>query len=107
MPDTTDKPIVVNANAGNIDLLTAAGRYLTVITAAIPILLTLFGSRDIIGVITYLQSEDGVKFTAALVGLATLAYGLWKTRKRGAQIATVAQDSRVPESVATTSTPSS
>jgi hypothetical protein len=100
MPDTTDKPIVVNANAGIVDLLTAAGRYLAVIAATLPILLTFFSTRDIIGFIAYLQSEDGLKFAAALGGLVTLAYGLWKTHKRGAQVATVAADPAVPDRVA-------
>lgn len=99
MPDTTP-PIEVSANAGVIDLLTAAGRYVTVIAATIPILLTLFGSRDIVGIITYLQSADGVKFTSAIVGVATLAYGLYKTHGRGIQIATVAGSRRVPDSIA-------
>jgi uncharacterized RDD family membrane protein YckC len=100
MPDTTTKPITVSANAGIIDLLTAAGRYLVVIATAIPILLQLLGTRNIGEIISYFRGDSGSTLIAAVVGLATLAYGLFKTRKRGAQIATVALDSRVPDRVA-------
>jgi len=102
MSETEKKPIVVSENAGAIDTLTAALRYLVVIAGTIPLLLTFLGQGDVVGLIAYLQSADGVKFTAAVVAVVTLAYGLWKTRKRGAQIATVAMDARVPNAVAKT-----
>lgn len=101
MSETT-KPIVVSENAGIIDLLTAAGRYAVVIATSIPILLQLLGSRNIVEIMTYFRGDAGSTLMAAVIGLGTLAYGLFKTRKRGAQIATVALDSRVPDRVATT-----
>ncbi len=103
MPDTSTKPIVVSPNAGVVDTLTALGRYIVVIMSAIPILLQLLGARDVFAIIAYLRGSDGATLIAAVIGVGTLVYGLIKTRKRGAQIATVALDSRVPASVATTS----
>jgi hypothetical protein len=100
MPDTTTKPIVVSANAGFIDTLTALGRYLVVIVGAVPLLLQLLGSRDFIGIVNYFRGTDGASLIAAVVAVATMAYGLFKTRKRGAQVATVALDRRVPDAVA-------
>lgn len=103
MPDTVTPPIVVSANAGIIDLLTALGRYAIVIVTAIPILLKLLGTHDLVAIIAYLRGSDGTALTAAVIGIGTLLYGLWKTHKRGAQIATVALSPSVPERVATTS----
>lgn len=100
MTDTTTKPIVVSQNAGIIDLLTAAGRYVVVIVGAVPLLLQLLGTRDFIGIVNYFRGADGSALIAAAVALATMVYGLIKTRKRGAQVATVALDRRVPDSVA-------
>lgn len=95
-----DKPVVVSENAGAIDTLTAAMRYITVLVASLPILLTLLGKRDIVSIIAYLQGQDGVALTAAIVGLVTIAYGLFKTHKRGAQVATVAASPEVPQQIA-------
>lgn len=100
MDDNAAPPIKVGANAGLVDTLTAAGRYLVAIVTAVPILMTLLGQRDLVSIIAYLQGTDGSTLIAAVVGLATMAYGLFKTRKRGAQIANVAADERVPASVA-------
>lgn len=100
MPDTT-KPIEVSANAPLIDLLTALGRYLVVLATSVPILLQLFGTRDVVSIIAYFQGEDGKTLLAAVVGASTLLYGLWKTRGRAAQVTSMASDQRVPASVAT------
>lgn len=100
MVDQATKPIVVRENAGTIDLLTSLARQLVYIMGAIPILLTLLGTRDVVGIIAYLQSSDGVKLLAAAGTIFTAAYGLYKSRKRGAQVATVAADRRVPDSLA-------
>jgi len=103
MPDTmstTDKPVIVSANAGLIDTLMAAMRYVIVIVGAVPVLLALLGARDFAGLVRYFQSADGASLIAAVSAVVALAYGLFKTRKRGAQIATVAADARVPDSVA-------
>lgn len=94
------KPVVVSANAGLIDTLTALGRYAVVIMGAIPLLLQLLGDRDVLGLVNYFRGEDGSSLIAAVVAVATLLYGLLKTRKRGAQIATVAASDRVPNTVA-------
>ncbi len=95
-----DKPVEVRANAGVIDTATAALRLLTVVLTTVPILLTLIGARDLVGFITYLQGEDGIALAAAVSGLAAIGYGLFKSHRRGAQIATVAADRRTPDAVA-------
>lgn len=102
MNETTPTPIVVSENAGIIDTLTAAGRYLMVIIGTVPLLLTLFGNRDFAGIVAFFQGTQGASLLTALVALATLAYGLWKTHKRGAEIATVAASPKVPANIATT-----
>lgn len=99
MPDTV-KPIEVSENTGIMDLLTAAGRYLVVIVTAVPALLTLLGERDLLAIINYFQGADGAALLAAVIGLATLAYGLIKTRRRGAQVVQIAGDPAVPDRVA-------
>lgn len=98
--ETAPQPVVIGQNAGIIDLLTALGRYALVIFATVPILLKLLGARDFAGFVAYFQSADGVTFTAALSGVVALLYGLYKTRKRGAQLVSVAADPAVPNRVA-------
>ena len=104
MPETVEKPIVVSENAGFIDGMQAAIRYLVVIVGFITAVLGLLKTKDIAGLIAYIQANGGQVLAAVLglIALATAAYGVFKTRKRGAQIATVAASPRVPESVATT-----
>ena len=102
MPTLTQEPIVVSANAGVIDLMTAAGRYLLVIIGAIPVLLKLLGSHDVLAIVAYFRGAEGTALLAALAAVASLAWGLFKTHKRGAQIATVALDNRVSDKIATT-----
>lgn len=102
MVDTTQEPIKVSANAGIIDLLQAAGRYAVVIVGFGTALATLFKAHDLAGMATYAQNNLGqaVGALAGLVAVGTAAYGIFKTGKRGSQIATVAADSRVPDKVA-------
>lgn len=100
MPDTKPAPITVNANAGVNDLLFAALRYIVVIATAFPTLLVLLKDHDIAAIHAYFTSDAGKAVVAAAISLGTLAYGLYKTHKRGAQVATVAGDSRVPNTLA-------
>lgn len=100
MPDTVEKPIEVSANAGTIDSLQSIGRLLLVIAGTVPVLLKLLGSRNFMGLVDYFRSSDGATFIAAIGGVAAFAYGVYKSHKRGAQIATVAASSKVPNSIA-------
>jgi hypothetical protein len=97
------EPIEVSGNLGAIDALQATGRYLVVIVAAVTALATFVKARDAAGAVSYLQANGGVIVGAVsgLVAIGTAAYGVFKTHKRGAQVATVAADPRVPEQVAT------
>jgi hypothetical protein len=94
----TTQPIVVSEHAGAIDTLTAAGRYIVVIFTVFPALIALLKTKDFAGLIEFLRGNQGAALGAAAVGLGTLAYGLIKTRKRGAQLV-VAADA-APNSVA-------
>jgi len=97
------EPVQVNANQGALDMLQAMGRYAVVIVGAATALLALFKARDVAGMSAYLQTNGGqlVGAIAGLVTTATAAYGIFKSHKRGAQVATVAADPRVPDDVAT------
>lgn len=99
-----DQPIVVSENAGLIDGIQAIARYLVVIITFIIAVLGLLKVHDIAGIINLIQANGGQVMAAisGLIALGTAAYGVLKTRKRGAQIATVATSSDVPASVATT-----
>jgi len=96
------EPIVVSENAGVLDLVAAAGRYVVVVLGAVPALQLLLGNHDFVGMVRYFQSAEGSKVVAAASALFALGYGLYKSHKRGNQIATVAADPKVPESIATT-----
>jgi hypothetical protein len=98
--NTVDKPVEVYRSQGTIDAVTASFRYLTVIVLAIPAILGFLENRDIFGLIEWVRSNDGATVIAALGALATAGYGIFKTFFRGAQMATVAASTRVPNSVA-------
>ena len=103
MVDNTEtKPIEVAANAGLIDGAQAAIRYIAFLFTAATALLGLIKTRDIAGAIAYIQANGGDMLSAisGLTALAIAAYGVFKTRKRGAQLVTVAADRRVPNAVA-------
>lgn len=102
MVDTTQEPIKVSANAGIIDLLQAAGRYAVVIVGFVTALLTLFKAHDLAGAAVYAQNNLGQAIGAilGLVAAGTAAYGIFKSGKRGSQLATVAADDAVPDEVA-------
>lgn len=95
-----DKPILVSANAGLIDSLQSAGRMIVILVTAIPIILSFVGKHDLLGMIGYLQSVEGAQLIAAGTGIVTIVYGIYKSHKRGAQVASVASDLRVPAEVA-------
>lgn len=108
MPAASDlnatEPVVVSANAGVIDSIQAASRYIVVIVGFYTAMLGLLKVHDTAGMIALIQSSGGQTLAAisGLIALATAAYGVFKSHKRGAQIATVAADPRVPDKVAST-----
>jgi hypothetical protein len=104
MVDTAPTPVVVPANAGLIDGAQAALRYIAFLITATTAILALLKAHDAAGLIAYIQANAG-QIGGAISGLIALgiaAYGVFKTHKRGAQIATVALNPAVPETVATT-----
>jgi hypothetical protein len=94
------EPVVVSENQAVLDLLKALGRYVVVIVTIYPAISALLKSRDVFGLIAFFQSSEGAALAAAIVGIGTLLYGLYKTHFRAAQVVTVAQDNRVPAEVA-------
>lgn len=97
---TGDTPVIVSRTAGFIDALTALGRYIVVIIGAVPLLMQFIGDRNLIGLVEYFQGEAGAAVIAAVVAAGTLIYGLFKTFRRGDQIASVAANPAVPDRVA-------
>lgn len=99
MSDTTP-PIAVGQNAPLGDPLAAAGRYLVVILTALPVLLTVLGTRDLAAIVEFFRGSQGATLISAAIGFGTIAWGLWKTRKRAQQITTVAASPDVPSRIA-------
>ena len=100
MVDEATKPIVVSGGEAVKDPLQATVRYLLVILTAFPVIASLIHKHDIIGLIDYFRGNDGALVISAVICLGTMVYGIYKTRKRAAQVVTVASDRRVPQTVA-------
>lgn len=95
-----DQPIIVKPNQGLLDSLSATARLLLIVTSTAPAAALFVRKGDLIGLYDYFHTEPGQALLLALSGLASGAFAIYKSHKRGAQIATVAQDSRVPAKVA-------
>ena len=93
-------PVVVKPNQGAIDVIQTVARLVVVILSTAPAAALLIKKHDLVGLYDYFQSQPGVALLAAISGLASLAYGIYKSFKRGKQIATVAANPYVPSSVA-------
>jgi hypothetical protein len=101
MVDGVTKPVEIEPNAGLNDSLQAAARYIGVIIGAVIAILGLLRTKDIAGLIAFVQANGGAVLAAVsgLASLAVAAYGVFKTHKRGAQLNTVEADNRVPPEV--------
>lgn len=97
------EPVKVSSTQGVIDAITAAARYAGVLATFTIALLGLVKVRDIAGMIAYIQANGGQALAAfsGLVAIGTAAYGVFKSHKRGDQVATVAAAPEVPNYVAT------
>lgn len=95
-----EKPIEVPSNLKMVDALQAAVRYVVVILGAFTTILALLKTHDIAALLDYIRSNDFTAVVAAVISLGTMLYGIFKTGKRGAQLTSVAADSRTPNSVA-------
>lgn len=91
-PTPTPAPVTVSANAATNDPLFAFLRYAVVIIAAFPTLLALLKDHDVAAIHAYFTSDAGRVVVAAAVGLGTMAYGLWKTYRRGSSLVSAATD---------------
>lgn len=90
MTDVNDvkKPIVVSESQGGVDSATATFRYIVVT------LMTYAVARGWVDA----ENVDGI--VAILVALGTAGYGIFKTWRRGAEVATVAASPKVPNTIA-------
>jgi hypothetical protein len=75
---------------GTVDALQATMRYIVVLVGFITTVLALVKVHDIAGLIALIQSSGGQVLGAitGIITIATMAYGIFKTRKRGVQAAT-------------------
>lgn len=93
-PTATGPKIAIETNAGIMDSVQAAIRYVVVIVTFVGAVLGLLKTKDIAGLIAYIQASGGQVLAAVLglIALLTAAYGVFKTHKRGTQLATAAVD---------------
>lgn len=90
-----NEPTKVSAHAGGIDALTASLRYLVVILTAVPAVIGLISAHDLVGLYQYFKGNEGSSVIAALVALGTAGYGIFKSLKRGTQVADAAANPAV------------
>lgn len=93
------EPVPVNRNAGPLDTIYALLRYIVVIIGAVPLLLKLLGAGDVIALIDYFRSADGSALIAAISAVVALLWGLFKTFRRGNQVASAAANPKVKDLV--------
>lgn len=101
MVDQVSTPVVAKSNQGVVDTMTAVMRLLLVILSTAPAAALFVKKGDLIGLYDYFHTNQGAALLAAVTGLMSLLYGIYKSYKRGAQIATVAASPAVPPTVAT------
>lgn len=78
-------------NVGFVDMLQAGGRYIGVLVSFVVAMLALLKTRDIAGMAAYIQDNLGpvIGAISGLITLGTIAFGLFKTQKRGVQAAPI------------------
>ena len=101
MPDASNEtpPIAVNATPAN-DQITSAVRTVVLLISVMTALAGLASKHDLAGFIAYVQSAPFITAAGLVMGSVTFAWGQLKTRRRAKQLATIAADPRVPDSVA-------
>ena len=93
MTDQVKEPIIVTSSQGVTDALQAALRYFVVVFGFISGLASFLSHQDILGAVTYVQTNLGgvVAAVFGLISLGTAIWGIYKTWKRGAQLAVAAE----------------
>jgi hypothetical protein len=100
MADNETPQIVVNPSPAT-DQAASALRTVLLVISAVTAITTLASKRDLAGFIVYVQSNDFLQVVSIIATAATFGWSQWKTRHRAKQLAAVAADPRVPDSVAT------
>lgn len=104
MVDNAQTQVVVSSNAGLIDGAQAALRSLGLLITFTVAVVGFAKTKDLAGLAGYVHANGGQATAAvsAIIMFLIYAYGVYKTHKRGAQIATVAGNPDVPAEIATT-----
>lgn len=85
-----------------IDVLFALGRVLVVLFTLGASMLAFIKTRDLAGLIQFVKTNDVVSALTTAIGLATLAYGMFKTWNNKRKLITTA--AAAPNTVATVTT---
>lgn len=94
-----DTPLPIVVNPGNAAALTMQTlRQLALIASGSMTLLGLLGTRDVAGFLAFVQSSDMVTLGAAVVTIATMAWGWARTVWNKAKLVTAA--AAAPDEVA-------
>ena len=91
-------PIAVNASPVP-DQAASALRSVLLIVSVITALTTIASKRDLAGFIVYVQSSEFLQALSFVVGIATFAWGQWKTRRRAKQLAAVGANPSVSDEI--------
>jgi Flp pilus assembly protein TadB len=89
-PDVTDDPIVVSPSAAGVQASTGS-RDLLLLVAALPALVAVLGTRDVVKIVAWLGSEPGLAFVGLILALGTTAYRQWLARRKHAETVTIAR----------------
>lgn len=101
-PDPVPTPIVVNPNPLGAQALSAA-RVVVMIIASLAAIMGFVRTRDLAGLIVYLQSDAFLPVLATLIGIATFVWSQIKTRRERARLV-VAADA-APNNIARVQSP--
>lgn len=99
MTEQNTQPPITVSSSPIADQAASAVRTLLLVLSVVTALAGFFSKRDLAGFVAYVQSSDFITALALLIGAVTFAWGQWKTRHRAKQLANVAADPRVPDSV--------
>lgn len=101
MTEENSTPPIVADRSPARDQAESAVRFVLLAISVVSALAGFVSKHDLAGFIRYMQSSDFLTALAAVIGVATFAWGQWKARHRSNQLAAIAADPRVPDAVAT------
>ncbi len=90
MTDEVPAQIVVNPSPAG-DQAATATRDVLLILAALPAFIALLGKRDVIQVVNFLSSVDGLPIVSLIIVPGVIAWRQWLARRNKARMVTVAE----------------